>query len=267
MRIILTVLCWLMASSAYAQDIFNPASGAQLPGTTTNDNANAGNVGQFLASNCPGNTVTATVTITIAAPGVISWASHPFVNTAVNIDACPVVFTTSGALPTGITSGTTYYVVPSTIVAATSFQIATSVANALAGTAITTSGTQSGTQTGTSSAGLSTGSPKDLTGLSLTAGDWDVSGLCAEAANAATTSTSLICNVVTTSGTLNTVPGDANAFATDAATTGAGGNNVLPTNTGRFSLSGTTTLFLDVQSTFATNSMNAYGTIRARRVR
>jgi hypothetical protein len=58
----------------------------------------------------------------------------------------PVVFSTTGALPTGITAGTTYYAV---VVDANSFQFATSFANAIAATptVVTTSGSQSGTQT------------------------------------------------------------------------------------------------------------------------
>jgi len=85
---------------------------------------------------------TATVTITIAAPGVVTWSSHGLST------GTPVVFTTTGALPTGIVSGTTYYAV---VVDANTFQIASSVANAIAATptVITTSGSQSGTHTGT----------------------------------------------------------------------------------------------------------------------
>jgi hypothetical protein len=85
---------------------------------------------------------TSTVTITIAAPGVVTWTSHGLGT------GTPVVFTTTGALPTGITSGTTYYAV---VVDTNTFQIASSVANAIASTptVITTSGTQSGTHTGT----------------------------------------------------------------------------------------------------------------------
>jgi hypothetical protein len=85
---------------------------------------------------------TATVTITIATPGVVTWTGHTLST------GTPVVFTTTGALPTGITSGTTYYAV---VVDANTFQLASSVANAIAATptVITTSGTQSGTHTGT----------------------------------------------------------------------------------------------------------------------
>ena len=85
--------------------------------------------------------VAETVTITIASPAVITAASVPVVNT-------PVVFSTTGALPTGITAGTTYYVLAPT---ATTFNIAATIG----GTAINTSGTQSGTQTATFSSQFS----------------------------------------------------------------------------------------------------------------
>ncbi len=49
-------------------------------------------------------TTSSTVTITIATPGVVSYAAHPFVN------GQPVSFSTTGALPTGLTAGTVYYV-------------------------------------------------------------------------------------------------------------------------------------------------------------
>ncbi len=78
-----------------------------------------------------------TVTITIAAPGVITTAYDIPTGT-------PVVFTTTGALPTGITAGTVYWWIRQS---ATTGNIATSFANAQAGTQITTSGSQSGVQT------------------------------------------------------------------------------------------------------------------------
>lgn len=79
-----------------------------------------------------------TVTITIATPGVVSQTGHPFVTG----DA--VYLTTTGALPTGLTANTLYYVIK---VDANSYNLATSRANAVAGTKIATSGTQSGTHT------------------------------------------------------------------------------------------------------------------------
>lgn len=75
-----------------------------------------------------------TVTMTIAAPGVVSWTAHGLAN------GHSIVFTTTGALPTGITAGSTYYVVSA---AANTFQVAATVG----GASITTSGSQSGTHT------------------------------------------------------------------------------------------------------------------------
>jgi hypothetical protein len=82
--------------------------------------------------------LTSTVTITIATPGVVTWTAHGLVAD----DA--VRFTTSGALPTGLVAGTTYYVLASGLTA-NSFQVATTPG----GAAIATTGTQSGTQTAT----------------------------------------------------------------------------------------------------------------------
>jgi hypothetical protein len=95
----------------------------------------------------------ATVTITIATPGVVTWSSHGLST------GTPVIFSTTGALPTGITAGTTYYVIA---VDTNTFRIATSLANALAGTAVNTSGSQSGTQTGSRGAITQTSSVQSV---------------------------------------------------------------------------------------------------------
>ncbi len=79
-------------------------------------------------------------TVTIANPAVVTLTGHGLVTG----DA--VTLATTGALPTGLTAGTTYYVV---YVTADTFSLATSLANALAGTKIETTGTQSGTHTAT----------------------------------------------------------------------------------------------------------------------
>jgi len=74
-----------------------------------------------------------TVTITIAAPAVItSGYSLP--------NGSSVSFSTTGALPTGLVAGTTYYVVNTS-------GVTFNVAATQGGSPITTSGTQSGTQT------------------------------------------------------------------------------------------------------------------------
>ncbi len=74
-------------------------------------------------------------TLSITSPGVVTVAAAP-------LNGDVVTFSTTGALPTGITAGTNYFVINR---AATTFQIA-SVAG---GTAINFTGTQSGVQTAT----------------------------------------------------------------------------------------------------------------------
>lgn len=76
----------------------------------------------------------ATVTITITSPGVVSWTSHGLT------DGDGILFTTTGALPTGLTANTIYYVINST---ADTFQ----VTSHRDGSGINISGTQSGTHT------------------------------------------------------------------------------------------------------------------------
>lgn len=105
----------------------------------------------------------ATATMTIATPCVVTWTAH-----GLN-EGDPIVFTTSGALPTGLTAGTVYYVGRSP--AANTFNVSTTVANAAAGTFIATSGTQSGTHTGTNRT-RARGTGAGTTELQLKNGIW-----------------------------------------------------------------------------------------------
>jgi hypothetical protein len=79
--------------------------------------------------------ISSTVTISIAAPGVVTWTGH-----GLSVDDT-IRFTTTGALPTGLAINTTYYV--KEVLTANTFTVSTSAG----GAAVTTSGTQSGTQT------------------------------------------------------------------------------------------------------------------------
>ena len=83
-------------------------------------------------------TKSTTVTITIAAPGEVSWTGHGLLT-----GDC-ISFETTGALPTGLSVGTNYYVIYENV---NTFWVATTYANALAATKITTSGSQSGVHT------------------------------------------------------------------------------------------------------------------------
>lgn len=74
------------------------------------------------------------VTISIASPGVVSWTGHGLQG------GQKLQLSTTGALPTGLSAATTYYVKP---VDANSFQLSATKG----GSAINTSGTQSGVHT------------------------------------------------------------------------------------------------------------------------
>lgn len=95
----------------------------------------------------------ATVTMTIASPGVVSWAGHTLVN------GDKVKFSTTGALPTGLTAGTEYFVVGA---AGGTFNVAATAG----GAAIVTSGTQSGVHTAMS---IPSGTTKYFYGIVMTA--------------------------------------------------------------------------------------------------
>jgi hypothetical protein len=77
---------------------------------------------------------TGTATMTIATPGVVTWAAHGL------RESWPIKFSTTGALPTGITAGTTYYL---NSVTTDTFRLAATPG----GADINTSGSQSGVHT------------------------------------------------------------------------------------------------------------------------
>lgn len=80
-------------------------------------------------------TTSATVTLTIASPCVVSWTAHG------RVVGDKVSFETTGALPTGLSVGTNYFV--SNVIDANSFRVSAT----LGGADVNTSGTQSGTHT------------------------------------------------------------------------------------------------------------------------
>jgi len=90
-----------------------------------------------------GPALTSTFTVTIASPGVFTSASH-----GLNIGDT-ITLTTTGALPTGLTAGTTYYIIATGFTTST-FQVST----VRDGTAVITTGTQSGIHTFTQTSSL-----------------------------------------------------------------------------------------------------------------
>lgn len=109
------------------------ASNRLIAGTTTKLYENSGVAWADVSRN-----TAATITATIATPAVVTWAAHGL------LAGTAFVFTTTGALPTGVAAGTTYYVIPTGLTANTFQFSATS-----GGAAINTSGTQSGVHTAT----------------------------------------------------------------------------------------------------------------------
>lgn len=114
---------------------------------------------------------------------------------------------------------------------------------------------------------LTSGTAANITSISLTAGDWDVSGFVFFNGGATTTVTYINGSISTTSATIDT-SADRNTIV---FANGGTAVNLTTVNTvtgpSRFSLSTTTTVFLVARSVFGTSSGTAAGTIRARRIR
>ena len=107
------------------------AQGVSIPANSTPDIWDGGGNSRHLAA----STKYSNVSLTIAAPCVVT---YPAAGEA--IEGNPIVFATTGALPTNVTAGTTYYILNPT--GATS-----NIAATVGGTAIDTTGSQSGVQT------------------------------------------------------------------------------------------------------------------------
>lgn len=113
---------------------------------------------------------------------------------------------------------------------------------------------------------LTTATGLTITSISLTAGDWDVSGSIMFLPGASTSITRYLGSFSLTTNTLDTTPGRLVGYSTPAVVpTALIGAFTIPTF--RFSLSGTTTIFLIAQSDFTVSTNSAFGFIGARRAR
>jgi hypothetical protein len=115
----------------------------------------------------------------------------------------------------------------------------------------------------TSGTSLATNTSANCTSVSLTAGDWDVSGSVQYNPAGSTNMSGLNSGISTTSATLGAL-GTSNAIGA-TLTTGIG--QIQSTPVVRISLSGTTTVFLIGNASFGTSTMTCNGFIRGRRVR
>lgn len=121
---------------------------------------------------------------------------------------------------------------------------------------------------------LTTVTAANVTSISLTAGDWDVTGMVGFDGNASTTVPYLMGWHSTASATRNTTPGQFGVW-------NSGFSGAIPFNFGasvgseiaivlpkfRYSFSSTTTVFLGAEASFGVSTAFAFGYIQARRVR
>jgi hypothetical protein len=111
---------------------------------------------------------------------------------------------------------------------------------------------------------LVTSTAKTVTSISLTAGDWDVSGLIGFLPAATTSITALLGCASTTTDTNDLTNSVAHRCS---ATVPAAVVWQIPTQTTRLSLASTTTVYLVAVAVFTISTITAHGTIHARRVR
>jgi len=112
-------------------------------------------------------------------------------------------------------------------------------------------------------AGITSGTPSNVTSISLTAGDWDVGGSVRFTPAAGATPSSIAAGINTTSATL----GGAGTTTQFVGTMAAAQVQIINTPTFRISLSTTTTVYLVQNSGFSGGTETADGIIRARRIR
>lgn len=122
-----------------------------------------------------------------------------------------------------------------------------------------------------SAVSLTTATPANVTSITLTPGDWDISGVLDFNPAATTSVTNMTASVSLTSATLSGQTGgsglgtDPTMIWNQAASVPAGVCG-LEVPAVRLSITKTTTVYLVAQATFTVSTMSAYGTIRANRV-
>jgi hypothetical protein len=119
-----------------------------------------------------------------------------------------------------------------------------------------------------SAVSLTTNVAADVTSISLTAGDWDVSGTVGFNGGGGTSVTNLTGSISTTTATVGG-NGKQVSFVTAAnvINTAGAGSPFLTTPRVRISIAATTTVYLVAYGLFSVSTLSAYGEITARRVR
>jgi hypothetical protein len=116
-----------------------------------------------------------------------------------------------------------------------------------------------------SATSLTTATAKTVCSMSLTAGDWDVSGVAGFIPAATTSVTLLVADISLTD---NALDGTLGAEIVDRRPAYVPTNNlIIAMPTHRTKLTATTTVYLVLRATFTVSTMTGFGLIRARRVR
>lgn len=246
------------ADSAYvAPTATGQAATGQIPGTTTNDNATAGNLGEVIAS--IGQASAGTVTFTNGTATVSDTAACTSTQTFACVGIGQVVnFTTTGALPTNFVVGTNYYVIATSFTAGVSYQVSATPF----GTAITAGSAGSGTQTRNNTAILGNGTFTTIGAVSLTAGDWACSG----SSDIETTGiTTVVRSFIGT--THNSSTGQIFQSESYDAIAITGAAILRSGNISRILLSGTTVYYWVGSASFSTGVSTGAGSLTCRRAR
>lgn len=118
-----------------------------------------------------------------------------------------------------------------------------------------------------SATSLTTGTAKTITSISLTAGDWDVSGNISYNGAGGASVTLLEQSLSLSTNTVDQTAGRNSQFSMAAVVPGVSPGWSIPVGPHRFSLSGTTSVFLVSNQTFTVGTLAGWGIIRARRIR
>ena len=237
---------------------------AQVQGVTTNTAQTITGQKTFTQSiiasaGVTGNATTATTLATgrtIAISGAVTGTATSFDGSA-NI-TIPAVIASGATITSPVLAGTATGLLTSTVIQGVTDGVA--AVSGIVGQVVQS------TLAVASAVSLTTATAATVTSISLPAGEWYVNGQVDYRAAATTSITILTQGISTTAATL----GAQDTFSRNVSTAfvPTASNDVgLPIRGQALSLTATTTVYLVANATFTVNTLTAYGTIQARRVR
>jgi hypothetical protein len=261
---------WASATTLNPVQLLNPAgssSGQTIVSTGASSAPGWANMSATALAAQAGNTVVANVTGSVASPtafampgcnasgGALQWTSGTGFTCVANAFASPPAFgSVTPAIVHASSLDATGAITPS--------QTAGIVGTTTNNNANAGSFGEFMTATGTG-VSLTTGTTANITSITLTAGDWDVSGNT-EFVAAASTIISIAQTAVTTTSLANGVAG---LRGINSSTQQASNNISLVAPVQRINVSTSTTVYLTGWASFSTSTLTATGIIRARRIR